>query len=141
MRECLIKKTGLFVSGVIFLITISCGTVSRPTSYTYPTNSNASYGQVEKDKRECREWAISQGAGSRGEGVREGAKGAGLGALLGGVLGYAIGGNTQGTLLGAGIGAGAGAIGGGVVGSEMSQEDFNEAYGTCMRARGYNVSR
>lgn len=130
MRRGLINRLKGVPVAIALLTILSCE-AHHPTVYTYPRERTKSYDQVERDKADCREWAKSQGAGSRGEGV----KGAGLGAGLGGLAGWLIFRDASAAALGATLGGGTG----GVVGSQMSQEDFNRAYRACMEEKGYNV--
>jgi len=142
MRKNLLKKMGYVSSVIVLATTFSCAAPSRPRVYSYPTQ-NQSYNQIVQDRIHCEEWARMQGAGSGEETARKSVEGATVGAVIGGLIGLGIGSLVGDAGIGAAIGAGSGALAGGVggatAGSQMDQEDFDRAYGACMKAKGYNV--
>jgi hypothetical protein len=118
-------------------------------TFVYPADGQSDE-QMNKDKGECRQWAVNESgidpanvsSGSAQKSVVGGAaKGAALGAI-----GGAIAGNAG---KGAGIGA-AVAAGGTVIGNRRRQADANQnadaaratyqrAYVVCLEGRGYTV--
>ena len=90
---------------------------------------------ISADQAECRQLAL-QASGGTGQSAVTGTV---VGGLLGAAAGAAIGAATGSAGTGAAIGAAAGGIGGGTHGGVRSEQDFESAFRTCMRARGHNV--
>jgi hypothetical protein len=129
--------------------------------YIYPAKGQ-SEEQQQRDKFDCSQWATQQTGfdptnpqrvqtaqtQQRGGAVRGAAGGAALGAV-----GGAIGGDAgKGAAIGAGVGAGAGMMRRNRSIREQQQEQaqinqnynsqvngYNEAYGTCLKGKGYSV--
>ncbi|KKS76737.1 MAG: hypothetical protein UV51_C0017G0011 [Candidatus Woesebacteria bacterium GW2011_GWC1_42_9] len=58
MKRGLLRRIVPVASAVLLAGTLAaCET--GPTSYAYPTNPNATYGQVERDRMDCEAWARS----------------------------------------------------------------------------------
>src|SRR5262249_21188999 len=99
-----------------------------------------------QDSADCSDWATDQ-TGYRPSGTLQGAGiGAAVGALGGAAAGAAIGaatGGGSGGAKGAALwGAGGGGRGGGPGGGVKYSQDhrgYNQAYASCMQARGYNI--
>jgi outer membrane lipoprotein SlyB len=105
----------------------------RPAVDTY-NDPNAA--NVSRDQADCREVARQASGGT----AAQAATGGVVGGLLGGAAGAAIGaasGNRAGT--GAAIGAAAAGLGGGVYKGIEADQNFKDAYRTCMRNRGHTV--
>jgi hypothetical protein len=117
----------------------------RPTAQVYPRYRQTAATE-ERDSADCSTWASEQ-TGYRPSGTLQGAGiGAAVGALGGAAAGAAIGaaaGGGSGAAEGAAIGAAAGGVGGAVTGGAMKysrdRNGYNEAYASCMEARGYTV--
>ncbi len=129
--------------------------------YVYPAKGQNDE-QMQRDKFDCSQWATQQTGFDptnpqrvqttqtqpRGGAVRGAAGGAALGAV-----GGAIGGDAgKGAAIGAGVGAGVGMMRRNRSIREQQQEQaqinqnynsqinkYNEAYGTCLKGKGYSV--
>lgn len=129
--------------------------------YVYPAKGQ-SEDQMQRDKFDCSQWATQQTGfdptnpqrvqtaqtQQRGGALRGAAGGAALGAV-----GGAIGGDAgKGAAIGAGVGAGVGMMRRNRSIREQQQEQaqinqnynnqvgsYNEAYGTCLKGKGYSV--
>jgi hypothetical protein len=133
------------VLAVFGLVTAGC-TMEQPrsTAQAYPRYRQTADTQAQ-DSADCSAWASDQ-TGYRPSGTLEGAGiGAAVGALGGAAAGAAIGaaaGGGSGAGKGAAIGAAAGGVGGAVTGGAMKysrdRNGYNQAYASCMQARGYN---
>lgn len=131
--------------------------------YVYPAKGQSA-SKMEKDKSDCRTWAMNQGgttassqpqeastqnSGPKGQRIKGSARGAAGGAAVGAIAGDAG--------KGAAIGAVAGEMRGGRQAREERREEkseaqqkaqaqqqqtsnnFNKAYGACLEGRGYSV--
>lgn len=153
---------------ILSILSLACPSVPRAEAqdslYIYPKNGQSDE-QQKKDRYECHMWAVKQtgydptmpqqssapagGPSGGGEMVR----GAGRGAALG-AIGGAIGGDAG---EGAAIGAGVGGLLGHMRARRSMQEQqqaamqkhnaidqqlgqYDQAYATCLRGRGYTVS-
>lgn len=130
-------------------------------TYVYPSKGQSAQ-QQQKDEAECHTWASQQsgvnpsqqapqvvGPTGAGDVVRGGAGGAALGAIGGLIAGHA----GEGAAIGAAVGAARGLFQRFGLARQQSEEqsnvdaqhqqgvqDFNNAYNTCLRGRGYTVS-
>jgi outer membrane lipoprotein SlyB len=134
------------VLAVFGMVAVGCTMEQpRPTAQAYPQYRQTADTQAE-DSADCSAWASDQ-TGYRPSSTAQGAGiGAAVGALGGAAAGAAIGaatGGGSGAAKGAAIGAAAGGVGGAVTGGAMKysrdRRGYNQAYASCMQARGYNV--
>ncbi|QPK62768.1 hypothetical protein IVG45_18330 [Methylomonas sp. LL1] len=102
-----------------------------PTVDTY--NDPNAY-RLNQDMRDCEQLA-SQAASS----VKETATGAVVGGLIGAAGGAAIGAIAGSPGTGAAIGGAAGGIGGAATQGIRSDDQYKNAYRSCMRQRGHTV--
>ncbi len=122
---------------MLFISAIALAGCATQTGWTptvdYMNDANAY--RLQQDYAECRQLALQASGGT----AKQGAMGAAAGGLLGAATGAAIGavsGNPGG---GAAIGAAAGGIGGAAHQGISSQEEYKNAYSSCMRQRGHKV--
>lgn len=104
----------------------------RPTVDTY-NDPRAQY--VTQDDLDCKQLAKQASGG----GVTETATGMALGGLVGAAAGAAIGAAVGAPGTGAALGAAAGGFGGGTAKGISSEQQYKDAYITCMKRRGHNV--
>lgn len=90
---------------------------------------------VSRDMEDCRVLAERAGGDSVGQGTR----GVVRGGLVGAAGGAAIGGALGNAGRGAAVGAAAGGISQGVGRASQSNEQFRQAYRSCMQQRGHRV--
>jgi hypothetical protein len=114
-----------------------------PSAQALP-GSRSTQAQYQFDDGECRSSAIAQAGGrSAAESAQESAVASTVfGTILGAAAGAAIGGNSASAGVGAGVGLLAGALSG--VGAaeasyHVNQQRFDQAYLSCMYARGHRV--
>ena len=148
---------------LVALLVTAGAAVAQQLPAAYPSNGQNSSKQ-ESDKSSCSSWAqqqtginpavASQPAAQQtgpavggGQRVAGAARGAAAGAVIGGVANDNAG-------HGAGVGAAAGVVAGGVRARHAqaaqnqaavnqkaaSMSTFNQAYGSCMKGRGYSVN-
>ena len=101
----------------------------RPTAQAYPRYRQTADTQAQ-DSADCSAWASDQ-TGYRPAGTLQGA---GIGAAVG-----ALGGAAAGAAIGAAAGGIGGAVTGGAVKYSRDRRGYDQAYASCMQARGYNV--
>lgn len=116
------------------LLLSSCASQTgwTPTVDTY--NDPNAY-RLSQDIEECRQLASQASGGT----VRETATGAAVGGLIGAAGGAAIGAATGNAGKGAAIGAAAGGIGGAAKQGIQSDDQYKNAYRSCLRQRGHTV--
>jgi hypothetical protein len=134
------------VLAVFGIVTAGCAFEQpRPTAEVYPRYRQTATAQ-ERDSADCSAWATDQ-TGYRPSSTAQGAGiGAAVGALGGAAAGAALGaatGGGSGAAKGAAIGAAVGGVGGAVTGGAIKysrdRDGYNQAYASCMEARGYTV--
>ncbi len=122
--------------GVIFSFFMFSGCASQMGwTPTIDTLGDAQADSISQDLAECKELA-NQASKDKGKKVTEETlKGGAVGGATGAAIGAALGDAGE----GAAIGAVAGGIGGAIKQGLSEDENFKEAYRTCMRNRGHNV--
>ena len=159
-RNAVLKRARVLGGMAVAVAASLCISAAVATPIVYPAGGQ-SRAQQATDERECRAWAQDRTGFDPTRGVQarqvQGqpapmVRGAATGAALGAV-GGAIGGNAgRGAAIGAGVGAAGGLISRG--NRQMQQQsnqrqavnqfnsnvaEFNRAFSTCMRGRGYSV--
>lgn len=132
-----------FVALVVLLLS-GCAGMNRPRTYAYPAQ-NQHAGQHADDHYACETWARGQtGYEATRNTVTGAAGGAVVGATIGAILGAIICAPIRASGSCAALGAAVGGAQGGVQGASASlvggREEFSQAYGACMAARGYATS-
>lgn len=143
---------------VLVAITIATGVLAQQPPAAYPTKGQSASQQA-TDKNDCMSWARSNAstqpvpppqtgpAVGGGQRVAGAARGAAAGAVIGGVASGDAG-------RGAGVGATAGVVAGGVrarqaqaaqnqaAANTQAQNNaaVSQAYGACMKGRGYTIN-
>jgi outer membrane lipoprotein SlyB len=120
------------VVAVLLLSSCASQTSWTPTVDTY-YDPNAY--RLNQDMADCQQLA-SQASGGV---ARETATGAAVGGLIGAAGGAAIGAATGNAGRGAAIGAAAGGIGGAAKQGIQSDDQYKNAYRSCLRQRGHTV--
>ncbi len=155
------RKTCVVLVAMLSLTLFAASTFAEEL-YVYPAKGQSA-SKMEKDKSDCRTWAMNQGgttassqpqaqpesSGPKGQRIKGGARGAAGGAAVGAIAGDAG--------KGAAIGAVAGEMRGGREARQERREEkseaqqkaqaqqqqtsanFNKAYGACLEGRGYSV--
>ena len=143
----MIRSTALITSAVAVL---AAGTSWAAHPYVYPQKGQ-SQEQMQKDQYECHQWAVQQTGFDPSQPVEQSVPrhsalgGAARGALVG-TVGGAIAGDTG---KGAAIGAAVGGLGTVMRDRQANQaqsqaynsntQQYDRAYGTCLKGRGYTV--
>ncbi len=115
------------------LLLSACASHTSWTPTVDPYNDPNAY-RLNQDMAQCEQIA-SQSTST----LKDTAKGAAVGGLLGAAGGAAIGAITGDPGKGAAIGAAAGGIGGAAHQGIQSNDQYKNAYRSCMRQRGHNV--
>jgi outer membrane lipoprotein SlyB len=128
------KKLMFSIHVVAVLLLSSCASQTSwtPTVDTY--NDPNAY-RLNQDMADCQQLA-SQASGGV---ARETATGAAVGGLIGAAGGAAVGAVTGNAGRGAAIGAAAGGIGGAAKQGIQSDDQYKNAYRSCLRQRGHTV--
>lgn len=127
------KKSNLTTLISASLLLSACASQTGWTPTVDPYNDPNAY-RINQDMAEC-ERIASQSTST----VTDTAKGAAVGGLIGAAGGAAIGAITGDPGRGAAIGAAAGGIGGAAHQGYSSNDQYKNAYRSCMRQRGHNV--
>lgn len=130
-----------FVALVVVLLLSGCAGMNRPRTYAYPAYGQHA-GQQADDHSVCEDWARRQtGYEATKNTVTGAAGGAVVGATIGAILGAIVCAPIRASGSCAALGAAVGGAQGGVQGASASlvggREEFSQAYGACMAARGY----
>ncbi|BBL72886.1 glycine zipper family protein [Methylogaea oryzae] len=130
----MLRKCSTVIVAVAALGVTGCAEYGgyTPTVDTY-NDPNAQH--LTGDMQDCKALAKQASGG----GVKSTATGAAVGGLVGAAAGAAMGAVVGSPGTGAALGAAAGGIGGGAYKGVSSDEDYKNAYRTCMRKRGHNV--
>lgn len=133
-------RYALGLAMVLFLLT-GCAGMNRPRTYAFPAYDQHP-GQQADDHATCEQWARAQTGYDATRTTATGAVGgAVVGATIGAVLGAIICAPIRASGECAALGAAMGGAQGGVQGASTSlvggREEFSQAYGACMAARGY----
>jgi outer membrane lipoprotein SlyB len=128
------KLSTLSIVIIATLLLTACASQTgwRPTVDAY---GNPNSGRLNQDMWECQELASHASGGV----YKETAIGAGVGGLIGAAGGAAIGAITGSPGTGAAIGAAVGGIGGAAKQGLQSEDQYKNAYNSCLRQRGHRV--
>lgn len=122
----------IFLAGCILVSGCASQTGWSPTVDGY--NDPNAY-RMNEDMQQCQQLATQASGGS----IKETATGAAVGGLIGAAGGAALGAIIGDPGKGAAIGAAAGGIGGAAKQGLQSDEQYKNAYRSCMRQRGHTV--
>jgi hypothetical protein len=116
--------------------------MNRPRTYAYPTSPGQTIAQQADDESTCESWARWQtgydATGNTVTGAVGGALlGASIGALMGAIICAPIKASGSCAAMGAAVGGAQGGVQGATAGLIGGREEFSQAYGACMSARGY----
>ena len=128
------KKINLLALVAVSMILTACASYTS-WSPTVDAYNDPNAHRIHLDMEQCRQLA-SQASGGV---AKETAIGAGVGGLIGAAGGAAIGAITGNPASGAAIGAAAGGIGGAAKQGIQSDDQYKNAFRSCMRQRGHTV--